>query len=220
MEQTTKLQKILNELEKSVIFCEPECKTCGDSGYIVVNNQIVKPCKCKLQKVLFLQIGELASNELQKVIPRPNQVKAVNRMLSEPFKSYVLLGNVRTGKTFLASSLYCHIIYNYLLPYESVIWLNDVELKNILLDRTYENGSFFITKIKERIMKMIFIDDFGKAITSDIYLEQLFYFFDCILNYKTKLVLTSIMNFEKINSIYGASITRRIEDIADYIFQL
>jgi len=169
-------------------------------------------CQCILNYYKFKRVGVLWDKDIANYKPQTAlQDKVVNIIRPEQAQSYMFIGDVGTGKTYLMASLF-NTIFNKVR--EKTEWISDYDLKQDFVDvEMKEISEGIVSKIKRGEIKYLFWDDIGKAKISDTYLQGVFSLVDTCLIVDCKLCISSCINLEKIQAIYGNSITRRIEQI-------
>lgn len=205
-------KKLLNEV----------CNICEGKGLVPIELDGVvryKSCKCVIERKKERVMGFFKDCRFENTTPRNEiQRKLYELMMNEPLSSYFIFGNVRTGKTHFAACLYNHIFDNFT---EKILWINDRELKRSFRRAELDmNEVDIIEDIRNRNLLYLFLDDLGKVIPSDFVLQEYYRLIDEIYVHRCGLCITSIFSIKELAKIYGISITRRIEDICNYIVHL
>jgi len=176
-------------------------------------------CQCVIDGYKFRRVGVLWQSDLKTYKSQTaNQKKVVEAVSVIPTKSYMFVGDVGTGKTYFMASLFNTVCNT---AFRKVEWTNDYSLKQNFVDVEMKEVDIgIVDKIKSGTIKHLFWDDIGKAKISDTYLQGVFQLVDTCLIVDCKLCITSCINLDKIQEIYGNSITRRIEQIMFKIFDM
>lgn len=198
-----------------------QCEVCQDK-LIVYDESIgtYRDCKCKLKVIRQRYLGNLSSVDLTKIVPQNDQQKkALEVVKANPFRSYMFTGTIRAGKTYFMAGLHNYIQEFYT---KKVAWFSDYDLKQMFVQIEMNNfpSDDLVTKVKKGDVKVVFIDDLGKATVSDCYMQGLFHLVDELMKREVKFCTTAIISLEEMAKIYGISITRRIEDLTETIINL
>jgi len=198
--QVTNLQSPLNN-----------CKACYGMRMVETDEGWMQ-CQCILDNYKYKRIGVLWQNDIKAYVPQTKEQKKVLEIVAPNYKqSYMFIGDVGTGKTYFMATLF-NTVFNTIS--RKVEWISDYELKQNFVDvEMKEIDEGIVAKIKRGDIKYLFWDDIGKAKISDTYLQGVFQLVDTCLIVDCKLCISSCINLEKIQEIYGNSITRRIEQI-------
>jgi DNA replication protein DnaC len=220
-EQTSSSQakKLLNEDEQA------KCKfnICNGSGWIsFIDSEGVerwKPCKCLIDRRKEKILGFFKDVDLFKTEPQnESQRKALETVKVNPYGSYYIFGEIRTGKTHLMAGIYNYVYDNIT---QKIEWYRDKDLKEFFREcEMGMNDLDVITDIKEKRKVMIFLDDLGKVELNDFVRQEFYEFIDEVYVQKCKMVLTSVFGLEELVNLYGVSVVRRIEDIVDNIIKI
>jgi len=200
-----------NQISNSQNPLNEACKICNGLRAIETDTGW-RQCQCVIDAYKYKRVGVLWNNNLKTYKPQTDMQKKVFDIVSvSPNESYIFMGDVGTGKTYFMASLFCKQCN---ILHRKIEWLSDYDLKQNFVDiEMKEIDEGIVDRIKSGTVKHLFWDDIGKAKISDTYLQGIFQLVDTCLIVGCKLCISSCINFNKIQSIYGNSITRRIEQI-------
>ncbi len=214
------------------ICVEPkyECNICHDEGYITKNN-VTTMCSCMKQKLIDMRYNQFNTFNLSnekfenfnydlfsdrpapekygtKTSPRDNMKKIVS--LSKKFiKNYdkdetnnlLFTGSTGVGKTFLSGC----IANEFLKEGRTVIYQTAPLLLDIIFENKYGSKSLRARELYESLysVDLLIIDDLGTENYSNAKYTELFSLINArLLNPKTKTIISSNLDLEKLNKAY------------------
>jgi len=187
------------------------CKICNGMRAVETDRGWTQ-CQCILDNYKYKRIGVLWQNDIKAYSPQTKEQKKVFEIVAPNYnQSYMFIGDVGTGKTYFMASQF-NTVCNHIK--HCAEWISDYALKQNFVDVEMDNVELgIVDKIKAGNIRHLFWDDIGKAKISDTYLQGVFQLVDTCLIVDCKLCISSCISLEKIQEIYGNSITRRIEQI-------
>jgi DNA replication protein DnaC len=225
---------------------------CGDTGWVYVepaldNRAGCIRCECRQRKRLearsaeipnyYALYGEPRLGEIQpqcgrdSAIPskgwHPEQARHLQRLRTDPARSWLLMGSNGTGKSFFGWALWWNAVTagrpavsyrlkEFVLEYRG--WENNTDRA---ADRPASRPRLLPFDLRTKIKYTIFVDESDKLDRISPYVSQLF--FDLVTNirdYGHQLIMTTNLDWDGLSrmwseqgEVYGASIMKRLSDV-------
>lgn len=233
---------ILNNLKIDYSFFEPnyECKKCNDTGYLVVDNNIM--CSCLRQKLIDLQYNKSNISNLEKenfdvfndtilsctvdekkynskISPRENinNIKKIALNFIQNFdnpeeKNLLFTGNTGLGKTFISNCIANEILKSG----KTVLYQTAPIMLDAIIDYRFgKTDNFIYNNILSA--DLLIIDDLGTENLNNLKFTELFNVINTrILNQNNHITKTIISTNLSLNNLYNTYDERIFSRLAGY----
>lgn len=201
----------------SVQEVKEKCLICGGIGYVINKDGSARECKCKRDTYKQGVLGRFWDVDIMTAKPIGKcQEQHLKKIQAKPNGNYIMWGQVRTGKTHFMAGLYNWYFDNVS---HAVKWHREKDIKDSLQAGLIDKVPTIRDMVKTGTVGKVFIEDLGKVEISTSYAQELYEFIDEIYIRKCGLCMTTVWSLEKLLSIYGASIIRRLEDVVDDVLE-